>query len=454
MPNSSQNKHIAAIVFPFGSHQVPFLKLVIKLAQACPNVTFSFISTAKSNQTLFSRPNIPGNIKPFDVSDGIQEGQVLGTHPFERLNLFLQAGPENLQKGIDLAMKSTNQKVTCILANAFVTPSLIVAQNLNVPWIALWPPLSTSLSVHFYTNLIRQHFSADRNKSRSLDFLPGLSPIRLEDIPNDVVPCSDEEEQQFSKALASMGEVLPQARAVVLSFCEDLDLPLFVQDMKSKLQSMLYIGPLTFSPSDTNTDTDKDPSGCLPWLDKKGSRSVVYISFGTVVTPHQHELLEVSEALEASGFPFLWSLKDDQKSILPNGFVERTSTRGKIVSWAPQAQVLAHGSIGVFVTHCGNSSLIESMANGVPLICRPFFGDQGMTARLVEDIWKIGVKIQGGIFTKSGLIQCLNLILVEEEGKKIRENALKVKKTMQKASEAGGKAEQDFKTLVEIISNP
>ncbi|XP_028754066.1 anthocyanidin 3-O-glucosyltransferase 7-like [Neltuma alba] len=452
MTSSSQNKHIAAIVFPFGSHQVPFLNLVIRLAQACPNVTFSFISTAKSNQTLFSRPSIPGNIKSYDVSDGIAEGHVLGAHPFEKLNLFLQAGSENLQKGIDLAVKSTNQKVTCILANAFVTPSLIVAQNLNVPWIALWPPLSTSLSVHFYTNLIRQH-CADRNKTRSLDFLPGLSQIRLEDIPGDVVPRSDEEEPVFSKSLASMGEVLPHARAVVISFYEELDLPLFVQDMKSKLQSMLYIGPLTLSPSDTNIDTNMDPDCCLPWLDKQGSSSVVYISFGTVVAPPQHELLEVSEALEASGFPFLWSLKDDQKSLLPNGFVERTNKRGKIVSWAPQAQVLANGSIGVFVTHCGNSSLLESMANGVPLICRPFFGDQGMATRLVEDIWKIGVKIEGGVFTKNGLIQSLNLILVDEEGKKIRENTLKVKETMQRASGAGGKAEQDFKTLVEIISS-
>ncbi|XP_054790019.1 anthocyanidin 3-O-glucosyltransferase 7-like [Prosopis cineraria] len=454
---SDDGKHVVVIAFPFGSHPLALLNQAIRLARAAPNIAFSFINTEKSNQSLFSKqPNIPQNIKPYTVSDGVpDQDHVPGTLPLPGpvlVDLFLQASLENLEQAIDLAVKSTNQRVACILSDTFVSsPSLSLSHKLNVPYIAAWPSLSISVSPHFYTHLIRQKItnSHEPNKNTYLDFLPGLSHLRVEDLPPDVLLKTGEEHKEtvFSKILASSGQVLPQARALVLCSYEELDPPLFVQDLKSKLKSLLYIGPPLSRPDSA------DPNGCLPWLDKQGSRSVVYISFGTVVAPPQQELVEVSEALEASGFPFLWSLKDDQKRLLPNGFVEGTSMIGKIVPWAPQTQVLAHGSVGVFVTHCGSNSVMEGLANGVPMICRPFFGDHGMAARTVVDLWRIGVKTQGGVFTKSGLLQSLNLILVEEQGKEIRENALKMKKTMQIAGGADGKAAQDFKTLVEIITS-
>ncbi|KAH1087106.1 hypothetical protein GYH30_018577 [Glycine max] len=80
---------------------------------------------------------------------------------------------------------------------------------------------------------------------------------------------------------------------------------------------------------------------------------MAYVSFGTVVTPPPHEIVAVAEALEASGFPFLWSLKEHLKDLLPRGFLERTSESGKAMAWAPQTEVLGHGSVGVFVTDYG-----------------------------------------------------------------------------------------------------
>lgn len=447
--SDNYNKHVAIITFPFGSHPLPLFHLAIKLAHASPSTTFSFFSTSKSNQTLFSKPNnlinIPHNIQPFDVSDGLPQDHVLGHHPFERLNFFLHSAHDNLQKSLDLAEKNSHKKITCILADAFVTPSLALAQSLNVPWVAIWLPLSSSLSLHFYTHLIRQRTTT------SLDFLPGLSFIKVEDIPKDVLkPLDGEEESLFSKTLASMGEVLPHAKAVVMSFYEELDPPLFVSDMKSKLKSLLYVGPLSLPPSDTDHNTVKT-NECMVWLDKQKARSVAYISFGSVGSLPHDEIVQVCEALEACEFPFLWSLRDNVKASLPEGFLERTSKRGKIVPWAPQMEVLGHGSVGVFVTHCGSNSVAEGIVNGVPMICRPLFGDHGMCARMVEDVWGIGVKIESGVFTKSGLIKSLNLILVEDEGNIIRNNAFMLKQTVEVAAGPQGKAAQDFNTLVELI---
>ena len=451
---TENNKHVAAFAFPFGSHPGPLLNLVIKLALAAPDVIFSFFNTDTSNKTLFSKPNIPDNIKPFSVSDGMPEGHVLSNDPIEKLNLFLQAGPENLKKGLELAVSDTKIRITCILADAFVTSSLLLAQELHVPWIALWTANSCSLSTHIYTDLIRkrQADSAKVDEERTLGFIPGLSKFQIEDLPSDVVN-GGEGESLFSRTLGSMGRVLPQAKAVAMSFIEELDPPDFVQHMKSKLQCVCYVGFLSLTfPQTPLPLSETDATGCLSWLDRQCAKSVAYISFGTVVTPPPHELVAIAEALEESGIPFLWSLKDNAKSLLPDGFLERTSKNGKIVPWAPQTQVLAHNSIGVFVTHCGCSSVSESISNGVPMICRPFFGDQGMSGRMVEDIWGIGVIIEGGVFTKNALTKSLNLILVQEEGKKKREKAQVLKEIAHDAVGTNGSATKDLRTLVELIS--
>jgi UDP:flavonoid glycosyltransferase YjiC (YdhE family) len=47
-----------------------------------------------------------------------------------------------------------------------------------------------------------------------------------------------------------------------------------------------------------------------------------------------------------------------------------------LVSWAPQAPVLRHPSVGAFVTHSGWGSVVEGMSGGVPMASRPFFGDR------------------------------------------------------------------------------
>ncbi|TKY71520.1 Kaempferol 3-O-beta-D-galactosyltransferase [Spatholobus suberectus] len=453
MTNSQQKKHVAVFVFPFGGHPVPLLNLVLKLVHAAPNLQFSFIGTEHSNKPLLSKPHIPDNIKFYSVSDGVPEGHVPGGHPVERVNLFLQAGPENLQKGIDLAVAETKGRVTCIIADAFVTFSLIVAQRLNVPWVPVWPPLSCSLSAHFHTDLIRQKCGTNTAADTPLDFIPGLSKMRVEDLPEDVLNSGTEEETLFSKTLASLGSVLRQAKAVVVNFFEELDPPLLAHDMRSKLQCFLYVGFLTVTlPLPPLPPSDTDGTGCLSWLDKQNNGSVAYVSFGTVVTPPPHEIMAVAEALEASGFPFLWSLKEHLKGLLPSGFLERTKNSGKVVPWAPQNQVLGHGSVGVFVTHCGCNSVSESMSNGVPMICRPFFGDHGLTGRMVEDVWEIGVRVEGGVFSKDGLLKCLRLILVQEEGKSMKEKALEVKRTVLDVAGQQGRAAQDFKTLVEVVS--
>ena len=54
--------------------------------------------------------------------------------------------------------------------------------------------------------------------------------------------------------------------------------------------------------------------------------------------------------------------------------------------WAPQTKILEHPSIGGFVSHCGWSSVMESMKFGVPIIAVPVHFDQPLNNRLVEEV--------------------------------------------------------------------
>ncbi|KAL5562703.1 hypothetical protein UlMin_032450 [Ulmus minor] len=442
--SSKPNRHVAVFVFPFGSHPLPLVSLVQKLAREAPNVHFSFFNTAISNTSIFP-PNLPTNIKAFDLEDGMPAGHVLSGKPHEAVNLFLKAAPEMFKKAIDVAETETGLKITCMLTDAFLTFSADIAEDLRVPWIPTWTPLPCSLSAHVNTDLIR-------HKDAKLDFIPGLSDMYVKDLPNEVI--SDGlEESLFSQALGRTGGALPRATAVVFKFYKELNPPQLNADFESKFKSIFHVGFLTLTlPLPPILPSSSDPTGCLSWLDTQKARSVAYVSFGTVAVPPNNELMALAEALEESKIPFLWSIKDQFQNRLPDGFLERTSSHAKIVPWTPQTQVLSHVSIGVFVTHCGSNSVYESLVNCVPMICRPFFGDQHMTGRMVESIWEIGLKAEGGVLTKSGLLKSFDLILGKEQGKKMRERAAELRDRVLEAAGPKGSAARDFKALVGLIS--
>lgn len=49
----------------------------------------------------------------------------------------------------------------------------------------------------------------------------------------------------------------------------------------------------------------------------------------------------------------------------------------------PQARILAHSSIGGFVSHCGWSSVMDRINSRVPIMAMPLQFDQCINARLM-----------------------------------------------------------------------
>nr|QCP68996.1 flavonoid 3-O-glucosyltransferase [Salvia miltiorrhiza] len=442
--------HIGVLAFPFGTHAPPLLALVQRLAASAPDALFSFFNSATSNAALFNTSY--DNIRPCDVWDGTPHGEAFTGSHFEAVGLFLKASPGNFDKVIQEAEHQSGLKICCLITDAFLWFACDMAEKRGVPWLPFWTAASCSLSSHLYTDQIVKAIQSTETakQDKALSFIPGLEMVTTSDLPPEVF--LDNSPSPLAITINKMVQQLPKSTAVVLNSFEEID-PIITKDLKSKFRHFLNVGPsILASPARAAPD---DKTGCLSWLGSQNRpNSVVYISFGTVITPPENELAALAEALETCGFPFLWSLKEHAKKSLPTGFLERTNSLGKIVAWAPQQQVLAHENVGVFVTHCGWNSILESISSCVPLICRPFFGDQMLNSRMVQDSWKVGVRVKGGVFTKSETVESLRELMTTEKGEKMRENVGVLKDKAMAAVEPQGTSSKNFIKLLEIIRAP
>ncbi|XP_042023443.1 UDP-glycosyltransferase 83A1-like [Salvia splendens] len=139
---------------------------------------------------------------------------------------------------------------------------------------------------------------------------------------------------------------------------------------------------------------------CLSWLDHHPPRSVVYVAFGSFTLLDPAQFRELALGLELTGLPFLCVVRSDitchVSEAYPAGFEDRVRSRGKIVDWAPQQEVLAHPAVACFVTHCGWNSSVESVSSGVPVVCWPYFADQFLNETYIVDHWGVGVRLEKG----------------------------------------------------------
>ncbi|KAH7865594.1 hypothetical protein Vadar_008705 [Vaccinium darrowii] len=152
----SEDRHVAVLPFPFSSHASSLLSIVTRLAAATtPNVTFSFYSTSKSIETLFTpAKRVPGNIKPYVVSDGVPDGYVFSGKPQEEINFYIAAVEESLKGVLKAAEAETGQRIGCVMSDAFLWFAGDLAKEMGVPWVSFWCAGANSCAAHFYTDLI------------------------------------------------------------------------------------------------------------------------------------------------------------------------------------------------------------------------------------------------------------------------------------------------------------
>ncbi|VVB05796.1 unnamed protein product [Arabis nemorensis] len=210
-----------------------------------------------------------------------------------------------------------------------------------------------------------------------------LPPLKVKDLP--VIETKDPEE--LYRIMKDMVEGAKSSSGVIWNTFEDLE-RLQLIDLSRNFQVPFFpIGPFhKYSEDLPSTKNNKEDYAITDWLDKQEPKSVVYASFGSLAAIEEKEFLEIAWGLRNSEQPFLWVVRPGLVrgvEWLPCGFMENIGQKGKIVKWANQLEVLAHPSLGAFWTHCGWNSTLESICEGIPMICTPCFTDQRVSARYI-----------------------------------------------------------------------
>ncbi|XP_059294806.1 beta-D-glucosyl crocetin beta-1,6-glucosyltransferase-like [Lycium ferocissimum] len=199
-------------------------------------------------------------------------------------------------------------------------------------------------------------------------------------------------------------------------------------------KKVVPLGPLVQEPS-----VDDGESELITWLNEREKESTIFVSFGSEYFLSKEDLLEIAYGLENSKVNFIWPIRFQKgeniqlEEALPKGFFNRVGNRGKVFEgWAPQAKILEHSSIGGFVSHCGWSSVMESMKYGVPIIAMPMHIDQPINSRLVEDV---GVAVEvvrdsNGKLHREEVATIINQVVVDKNGEFIRQKAKDMKEML------------------------
>ncbi|KAJ1700454.1 hypothetical protein LUZ63_000233 [Rhynchospora breviuscula] len=448
---SEYQSHVAVAAFPFGTHVMPLLSLTKALASMFPSSHFSFLCT---DHSLASLPSpLISNISFVPISDGLT-GATVATNIEAKIGLFLKSFEKSLREGLKAAELVAGCKVCCVMSDAFLSMACKVTSEMSAKWVPVWTGGPQALLAHLNTDLIRETVGVGDEAikaygDKNINFVPGLSHHLVSDLQEGII--TGDLNSPFSTMLHQMAHRLPNSSAVVLNTVHGLDSTVDSFFMQ-KFANYFPTGPFHLLNS-TDTEPLTDSYGCLPWLDQHEPSTVAYISLGTIVTITPAELMSLANGLATSGVPFIWSLNEKTQPFLPPGFIDKVNEtgKGKIVPWAPQINVLGHTAVGVFICHCGWNSVMESIAAGVPILCRPFFGDQLVNARAISHIWKFSITLDGMVFTEQGVIRALEVVLKGEEGRKMRDKVRELKDMVNIALIQQGSSRDNLKRLMKIV---
>ncbi|XP_019152848.1 PREDICTED: 7-deoxyloganetin glucosyltransferase-like isoform X1 [Ipomoea nil] len=453
--------HAVCVPYPAQSH----INAMLKLAKLLHNKGFhiTFVNTEFNHRRL-QRSRGPESLRGLPsfrfetIPDGLPPSDVDATQDIPSLCVSTATtclGPfKDLLARLNHTAAATNvPPVSCIVSDGIMSFTLAAAEELGIPDVLFWPiSASGFMGVMHYSQLVDKGYTPLKDEGyltngyleTELDWVKGMKGIRLRDLPS-FMRTTDPNDIMLN-FLIQETERSKKASAIVLNTFDALD-----HEILTALQSMLppvyAIGPLPLLHTQFDDDDNvrsiasnlwKEDSTCLPWLDTKEPNSVVYVNFGsiTVMTPNQ--LVEFAWGLANSQKPFLWIVRPDmvtgEGAMLPPEFMEETKDRGMLSSWCPQEQVLGHQAVGGFLTHCGWNSTLESICNGVPMLCWPFFAEQQTNCWYSCTKWGIGMEIDNNV-VRDEVEKVVRELMESEKGREMKRKAMELKKLAMEAAD-------------------
>ncbi|KAL3829737.1 hypothetical protein ACJIZ3_018539 [Penstemon smallii] len=426
LPSPGMGHLIPLVEFAKRLHNFFSITFIIPTDGPLPQAQQTFLSALPSSIDYLLLPPVSFHDLPDDVK--------IET----RISLTITRSAASIRE----SLKSLHQtkKLAALVVDLFGTDAFDVALDFKIPPYIFFPSTGTLLSLLFHLPKLDQTVSCEYRDVPEKLQIPGCVPIHGRDLLD---PLQDRKNDAY-KWVLHHSKRYKMAQGIILNSFKELE-PRTIEALQQKEDGdgkpIVYpIGPLIQIGSKSEKGSEQS-SVCLDWLNEQPNNSVLFASFGSGGTLSHDQIIELAFGLEMSQQRFLWVIRcpndktsnasyfsiqnfDDPLEFLPQGFLERTKGRGLVVPmWAPQAQVLAHGSVCAFVTHCGWNSILESVVNGVPLIAWPLYAEQRMNAVMLHEDVKVALRPkagENGLVGRDEIVNVVKGLMEGEEGKGVR----------------------------------
>ncbi|KAI3616806.1 glycosyltransferase family 1 protein [Moniliophthora roreri] len=513
-------------------HNKPFITLAVLIAEARPNV----MQTILTNATIY--PKLMGeiNMLPRERLDVVKErihvlnvGGMTGLQPHETMDNVASAFEALYNKSGIVKCQSSGKTIggpgfpspTVAIIDPFSTYAIrgirAIASPREVPILSWYTSTAGSLSrysapeefggIPDFTTLIDEEVKrSGRNFGEVADEVILFSDLAtkyahasiqvVKSVKGEIIrlpgypPLYDYEMHPQAIEVPGQGRLLYTLQnstyqvegtiSISNSVLEADAIRAMRQYFKSMGKEWINIGPISGTPHlPPSSDKDVEVLSFLDRMEKTfGSKSVVYISFGSLwYPPEVGTVYAILDELIAERVPFIFAsasplaqVPDDVKQRIRNSGI------GLNVSWAPQERVLGHPATGWFLTHGGWNSVQEALAYKVPLIFWPMGGDQCLNSVLLTLKYKAAfelVEVRTGEKGKRRPYRCgpdgpSPRFTVEsareefrgvlksirgEEGEAVRSNFMGIAEKVAKVWDEGGEAREQLETLLKIFAD-
>uniref|UniRef100_A0A0E0Q624 UDP-glycosyltransferases domain-containing protein n=1 Tax=Oryza rufipogon TaxID=4529 RepID=A0A0E0Q624_ORYRU len=453
---SSRRRRVLVFPLPFQGHINPMLQLAGalhgrrgggggELSVTVLHTRFNAIDPSRYPELAFAE--VPDGIPP----DVAANGKIVDI--IVALNVAMDGGESSpsfrdvLASVVAADDEGRKPRASCLIIDGNLMAAQKTAAELGLPTLVLRTGSAACLGCYLAYPALLQKGYLPPKESQLYEPVEELPPLRV----RDLYYTSNANQELVRKVLGWIAETARNSNGVVINTFDELE-PAELERIRRELDGdgvaiVLAVGPLhKLSPMNAGGSLHLRPDrSCIEWLDTQATGSVLYVSFGSLASLDSNEFLEVAWGLESSGQPFLWVVRPDlvkglDKPSLPDGFERAVEGRGKVIKWAPQQEVLAHHAVGGFWTHNGWNSTLESVSEGVPMICKPQFADQMLNTRYIEAVWAVGFELVGKL-ERGEIKKAIKRLMVEKEGAEIREGAKELKKKMDQCLESSGSSQ-------------
>ncbi|KGN66189.2 hypothetical protein Csa_019647 [Cucumis sativus] len=385
---------------PYQGHINPMLNLATYLHRNGFSITIA--------HTSFNSPN-PNRHPEFTficLNDCLADDLVASLD----IAILLLTVNNNCKASLEEAMATVLRDVVCVIHDEIMTFCAEVASSFGVRSLVL---RTNSVSTCIGRSVVLQLHAEGRlpllDQGFMEDEVPNLHPLRYKDLP--ISAFSDI--SQSTKLVHKMHDLTTSSGVIwnTIPFLEPSEFTKFKANICNQIP-IFAIGPIhKISPTSSSSSLLNEDYTCLPWLHKQPPNSVIYVSLGSVALLTNHELQEMAWG---------WLI----------------AINHSCVSFA----------LAPFEARMGSDLFWKSFKRRLEIE-----GDQRGNARYISCVWRVGLTLEGHELKRNEVEKGIRKLMVEEEGRKMRERAMDFKRRIEDCLREGGSCSRNLRELVDFI---